>query len=473
MKRRMINLVVSVVIFSVLMVVPVSASGGFVNTIVVEPDTGKIELNGQDIGGGLRPVIIDNHLYVPLRSVMEALGATVTWDPVFRRAVVEMPDWRQLADEVDRLRRENESLTATLTQLTPLPEVWRHIRDDYLMFPMVSQKELMWSAAKEMVSALGDKYSRFLTPDEAKHEKEIVGGKYVGIGVMLSKVQNGFVVVKVFPGSGAADAGILPGDVIVEVSGVKTASLSFEELAQLLRGPEHTTVHIVVDRNGKRLEFDVERRRITIPTVSYRLLTASSGTVAYISITMFSSETPFQMDNAMRDIYFRLGGDPVAYIVDLRGNPGGSVWAVLKVMGYFLGGRKVGILIDRSGEYPLYAPLNEWGAPDGVPLYLLVSDTSASASEMFAAAVKSYGRGILIGQQTYGKGVAQTLFDLSDGSLLILTTFEFRGPKGEVIRDKGVMPDVLVPADKALEKALQLIDEGILWQHQLKGHAQR
>jgi len=459
---------VSAVLLSFLLIVPVSASGGLFNTLVVEPDTGKIELNGQDIGGGLKPVIIDNHLYVPLRSVMESLGATVTWDPVFRRAVVEIPDWRQLADEVNRLRRENESLTATLSQLTPLQEVWQHIKDDYLMFFMVSRKELMWSAAKAMVSALGDKYSRFLTPDEAKHEKDVVGGRYVGIGVMLSKSDKGYVVVKVFPGSGAADAGMLPGDVIVEVDGVETASLSFEELARLLRGPENTTVHIVVDRNGKRLEFDVERRRITIPTVSYRLLTTKSGTVAYISITMFTSETPFQMDNAMRDIYLKLGGDPAAYIVDLRGNPGGSVWAVLKVMGYFLGGRKVGILIDRSGQYPLYAPLNEWGAPDGVPLYLLVSDTSASASEMFAAAVKSYGRGILIGQQTYGKGVAQTLFDLSDGSLLILTTFEFRGPKGEVIRDKGVMPDVVVPAEEALDKAMELIDRGIFWRHQLK-----
>ncbi len=282
-----------------------------------------------------------------------------------------------------------------------------------------------------------DVYSQYYTPEEYEEMLEdAIEGTYCGIGATLQQDMTTMLVtvIRVYPGSPAEEAGLMAGDIVYEADGYDATTMQLSDFVTHIRGEENTTVHLVVYRDGEELEFDIVRRDLDYPTVIYDMLEDDIG---YIEISEFAESTPDQFDEALNDLEDQ---GMEALIVDLRSNPGGVLDAVCKVLDDILPEGLICYTEDRFGQRVDY---NSTGSQSlDVPLAVLVNANSASASEIFAGAVQDRGAGVIIGTVTYGKGVVQTVRNLTDGSAIKLTTSRYYTPGGTCIDGIGITPDI-------------------------------
>ncbi len=335
----------------------------------------------------------------------------------------------------------------------------------------LSVSEQVEGSISGIIGELEDPYSTFLDAAAFSELQEEISGTYSGIGVYLTQVDEGGYVTVMAPikNSPAFEAGILAGDRIISLDGEDLKGVDSAEVASKIKGMEASQVHLVIDRDGEQLEFDVERRDIEIPTVEGNILNADEG-IGYISISMFSSLTPENFIATYNEL-----NDEVplkGLILDLRNNPGGSVPSVVSVAEQFLGlDEKIVWMQDRSGETFI---ASENSNPIAVPVVVLINENSASASEILAGALKDHEVATLVGVTSFGKGIVQSIFALRDGAAIKLTTARYLTPNRTDIHEKGIEPHVEVmldsedvsviysldpEKDNQLAKALELLEE--------------
>ena len=266
---------------------------------------------------------------------------------------------------------------------------------------------------------------------------EGTSGTYYGIGAVLTQNINTKIVtiLHVYPGTPAEEAGVKDGDLIVKVGDIDGDSMELSELVTYIKGEEGTTVHLELMREGEKdnIELDVERRKIEVPTVQYQMLEGNTG---LIQITEFSEATPEQFSDAIKDLQ---GQGMTSVIMDLRDNPGGVLQSVCKMLDELL---PEGILVYTEDKYGNRSDYKSDKSCMDIPMAVLINGNSASASEIFAGAIKDYKYGTLIGTTSFGKGIVQTIIPMEDGSAVKVTMAKYFTPNGNYIHDAGITPDI-------------------------------
>lgn len=297
---------------------------------------------------------------------------------------------------------------------------------------------------KGLLDSLGDPYSVYYTEEEYADLLEKTTGTYCGIGAVVSQnMDTGIItIVEPYEESPAAEAGILPGDIIYKVEGEEVTGKDLTQVVSVMKGEEGTDVDITVLRGTKYIDVTITRRQIEIETIDYEMLDNSIG---YIEVSSFDGVTDEQFREALEDLEKQ---GQKGLIIDLRGNGGGRLDTVINMLDRMLPEGVVVSTKTRDGSGDTYESTAE--EQFNKPLVVLINANSASASEVFAGAIQDYGTGKLVGTTSFGKGIVQTVFTLDDGSALKLTTSEYFTPAGRNIHGDGLTPDVEVELDEEL-----------------------
>ena len=308
---------------------------------------------------------------------------------------------------------------------------------DVYYYEEYDKEKVQESLLDGLVAGVGDVYTMYYTPEEYEDLQINTTGNYYGIGAGLTQDVKTMVVTvsKVYEGTPAEEAGLLKDDIIVSVDGVDATSMELSKLVQLIRGEEGTTVHLAIYRSQaqEELEFHVPRRNVQLPSVAAEML---SDHIGYIQISEFQSNTASQFC----DYLMMLEQEGMrSLIVDLRDNPGGLLSSVVNILDVILPEGTVVYTEDKYGNRDTY---KSDGKCIDYPMVVLVNGNSASASEIFAGAIKDYDYGTLLGTTTFGKGIVQTIFPLEDGDALKITTAKYYTPEGYNIHGAGIEPDV-------------------------------
>lgn len=316
-----------------------------------------------------------------------------------------------------------------------------------------------------MVSALGDPYSVYYTEEAWEEMMRDTEGIYYGIGayLMIDQVTGLGKISGVIDNTPAQEAGLRENDLLYKVDGESTAGMELSDIVSRVKGEEGTKVHLTIYREGESdyLEVDVERRKIEAPTVKYEML---KNNIGYIQITEFDDVTTDQFTEALAVVK---SAHAKGLILDLRGNPGGSLNVVVDIARQILPKGLIVYTEDKYGERDEY---NCDGRRQlDMPLVVLVNGNSASASEILAGAIKDYKVGTLVGTTTFGKGIVQRILPLTDGTALKLTISAYYTPNGNNIHGVGIEPDVVCEfdsdayydegVDNQLEKAVEEIEK--------------
>ena len=289
---------------------------------------------------------------------------------------------------------------------------------------------------KGLVDSLGDPYTTYYTVQEYEDYTSSISGIYYGIGAVLLQDINTreITITRVYDGSPAQEAGLKAGDVFVSAAGIEAAGLEVSEFVTYIKGAEGTTVDLVVKRDGEELSFTVERRKVKVLTIESKML---ENKVGYIQILEFNAGTTEEFESALKELKVQ---GMKSLIVDLRDNPGGMLDVVADILDDIL---PEGLLVYTEDKYGNRSEYTSSGKEElGMPLVVLVNENSASASEIFAGAIKDFEYGTILGTTTFGKGIVQVVLPLSDGSAVKVTTAKYYTPNGNYIHGVGIEPDV-------------------------------
>jgi carboxyl-terminal processing protease len=322
-------------------------------------------------------------------------------------------------------------------------EAWDTIHKNYVDAKNLDDRKLAYGAIRGMTDAVGDTgHTTFMTPEERAARNASLSGSYVGIGAEVDTTPDGLpVIVGVFRGSPAEQAGLKAGDIILAVDGKSTAGESVDSVIARVRGAAGTPVVLTVrsGANGPVRDVRIIRGDVQIEPVSWAMVPGSK--TAMLRLEQFSAGAGPKVKAALEEIK-AAGADRV--IFDLRGNPGGYVSEAVVVASQFLASGNVYIERNAAGEEKA-TPVSPGGVAVDLPLVVLVDNGTASAAEIVAGAIQDAGRAKLVGEKTFGTGTVLGEFPLSDGSALRIGTVEWLTPKGRVIWHAGITPDVVVP----------------------------
>jgi len=324
-----------------------------------------------------------------------------------------------------------------------LDEVFTTIQQHYVK-PNADGVKLTEGAAAGMVGALGDQFSRYLTPEEYRTNQTFLAGQFAGIGASVEQKTDQIVLVSIMPGTPAVKAGLKAGDVVTAVDGQSTKGWTTDDAVSRIRGKAGTTVKLQVSRNGQTLSFDITRENINVPSVATHVF---NNRVLYVRIFEFGGRTATEFDQALRD---NLKGSVNMIVLDLRDNPGGYVDAANDVISEFVSQGTSTILVSRGGKEEV-KKVTGTGRAFSNRLVVLLNENSASASEITAGAIKDHGRAQLVGVKSFGKGSVQEDFPLRDGDLH-LTIAVWLTPKRNSIDKTGIAPDKTVTLANAQDE---------------------
>ncbi len=338
-------------------------------------------------------------------------------------------------------------------------EAWNKLNKNYVND--LKAQDLVYGAITGLLESSGDPYTEFMKPEENKRFNDDISGEFEGIGLEISSVDNLPTVVAPLPDSPAEKAGFKAKDVILEVDGVLTSELGFEETINKIRGKKGTSVKLKVVRSGEEnpLEISVVRDSIKVASVSYEIKDNNGKKISYIKIRQFGGDTEELFDKALAQASEQKAD---SMILDLRNNPGGYLETAVNMASNFLDGGVVVSEVDKSGKKKDFKTSKKGKFLD-IKLVVLTNGGSASASEILAGALKDRGRATIIGTKSFGKGSVQVLEDLSDGSAVKVTIAKWLTPKGDHIDKVGIAPDIEIEdkddieGDETLSKALEEI----------------
>ena len=305
---------------------------------------------------------------------------------------------------------------------------------------------------KGIMAGLADPYADYYSEEELKSLKESASGSYKGIGAVMTqdKDTGEISVVRCYENTPAAESGLLPGDIVTKYNGEDASKLDLTELVSEIKTGEKDDFTFTIKREGESEEKEIKltRRAVDIPTVSSEML---ENNIGYLEISEFDTITLEQFQEAKASLESQ-GMEKL--IVDLRNNPGGNLSTVVDILKEILPEGLIVYTEDRYGNRTEYSCDGEKELK--LPLAVLINGESASASEIFAGAVKDYGIGTLVGTTTFGKGIVQRIVELSDSTAVKLTIAKYYTPRGNNIHDKGIEPDVEVELEEGLEQQITI-----------------
>lgn len=345
-------------------------------------------------------------------------------------------------------------------------ETWATLQEKFVDKENINYQDMLYGAISGMVKALGDPYTVFLSPEETKVFEEDVSGQFEGVGMEIGIRKGELIVIAPLEGTPAQRAGLRPGDKILKVGDTITADLTIDEAVGLIRGPRGTEVTLTIFREKWEVpkEIKIIRAVIEIPSIKWELWELKEGNIAYLRLYQFHGKASYDF----RRIAFEILSSPARKIIlDLRNNPGGYLEVSQDIAGWFLERGQIVAIEDFAGkkenkEYK--AQGNELLL--GYPIVILINQGSASASEILAGALRDNREVKIIGEPSFGKGSVQELESLRGGSSLKITVAKWLTPKGEVLTDKGLEPDIKVEMteedyeeerDPQLDKAIEVI----------------
>jgi carboxyl-terminal processing protease len=331
---------------------------------------------------------------------------------------------------------------ATYEQLRLFTEVLSIVQNQYV--DEVAPKDLIYNAIKGTLRGL-DPHSSFLDPDSYREMQVETSGSFGGLGIEITLRDDVLTVVAPIEGTPAYRAGLQPGDKIVKIDGLVTKDMQLPDAVKKMRGKPGSKVTISIVREGWTEAHDFEIQREQIRVHSVRSQDLGSG-IGYIKLRQFQEQTAHDLDAAL-DKFSK--GEFKGLILDLRNNPGGLLTSAVEVSEKFVDDGKLVVYTEgRVRNQNMRFSAHAKHAYNALPMVVLVNQGSASASEIVAGALQDYGRAIVVGTQTFGKGSVQTIIPLSDGSGLRLTTAKYFTPKGRSIHGKGITPDIVVELPK-------------------------
>ncbi|PMB04154.1 peptidase S41 [Fischerella thermalis CCMEE 5196] len=374
-------------------------------------------------------------------ATVSALGPG--WCRSVRAALQDSP--KQVVDQVWQLVNR-EYVDGSFNR-----QNWLTIRQS-LLSRNYSSREEAYTAIREALQKLEDPYTRFMDPKQFEALTNQTSGEVSGIGIRMEVNENSkrLVVVEALENSPAIKAGIKPGDEIVAIDGKPTRQMKIEDASKLIRGRAGTMVTLRLERDG-RSAFDLKLTRATIevPTVRYALKQEGRRRVGYIRLREFNAHAADQMRRAIRD----LNGKQVdGFVLDLRGNPGGLLQASIEIARMWIDNGAIVRTVDRRGGSD-ESKANHTALTNR-PLVVLVDNNSASASEILTGALKDNKRAIVVGSQTFGKALVQSVHELGDGSGVAITIAHYYTPKGTDINHKGITPDIKLDLTEEQQRQL-------------------
>jgi carboxyl-terminal processing protease len=341
---------------------------------------------------------------------------------------------------------------------TVLDEAWQIVNREYvdgtfnqvdwqatrqtLLSKNYSSREQAYSALRAALEKLNDPYTRFMDPKQYEALSNQTSGELSGVGIRLevNEKTKRLTVVEPIENSPALKAGILSGDQIVSINDKPTFGMSVEDASSLIRGDVGTKVKLKIQRQGKaNFDLTLTRARIELPTVRYSLHQEGKNRVGYIRLNEFSAHASEQMRRAIQELSKQ---DVEAFVLDLRGNPGGLLQASIEISRMWMDTGAIVKTVDRKGSSEVTSANRT--ALTKLPLVVLVDGNSASSSEILTGALKDNGRAVVVGSQTFGKALVQSVHTLSDGSGLAVTIAHYYTPNGTDISHKGITPNHVI-----------------------------
>lgn len=347
----------------------------------------------------------------------------------------------------------------------PFHQTWDIIHEQFLNQP-VDDTKLVQGALRGMMDSLNDPYSAYMDPDEYRVQNTPLQGEYTGIGAWVDTTGEFLVIMSPMPNSPAEEAGLLPGDKIIGIDDEDMTGLDPILVLDKILGPAGSKVKITIEReqSPELFDFEIERAVIQVPSVESRLIDENIG---YIRLYTFGANSSEEFQENLLSL---LDQNADGIILDLRNNTGGYVDTAIEITSLFISDKAVLIEEWADGSQDIYRTKGE-AVVGSIPLVVLVNGGSASASEITAGALQDYGRAILVGSQTFGKGYIQNWIPLAgDNGAVRITIARWLTPNGRQIQDFGLTPDIIVELDEPLsladndlqlEKAVELIISGL------------
>ncbi|MBE9238181.1 PDZ domain-containing protein [Anabaena aphanizomenioides LEGE 00250] len=349
---------------------------------------------------------------------------------------------------------------------------WTEVRQKAFKSPLGNDQEA-YKVIQNMLKSLDDPFTRFLDPEQYRSLQVNTSGELTGVGLQIAlNPQTGILeVITPIEGSPAEKAGLRPRDRILQIEGTSTANLTLDEAAARMRGQAGTVVTLLIGREGEAdKEIILVRDRIELnPVVADVRLSPQGTPIGYIRLTQFNANAPMELAHA---IHILKQKSAAAYILDLRNNPGGLLQAGIEVARQWLDDGTIVYTVNRQG---IQGDFEAYGqALTEAPLVILVNQGTASASEILAGALQDNGRAQLVGETTFGKGLIQSLFELSDGSGLAVTIAKYETPNHRDINKLGIKPDIVIPQepisgeqigtaeDRQYQAAMELLSKDLL-----------
>ena len=360
----------------------------------------------------------------------------------------KMTRWAAVSTDSEK----TETLDMNLSQVKKKAGEIEELINAYYLDEIDGQKveDTMYTG---MVAGLEDPYSVYYSKEELESMEESISGAYSGIGATLTQDPDtgDLSVVSCFDGTPAQEAGLQPGDVITGWNGNSVEGMELSELVSKIKTDPEEQLTLEIERDGETLEVELTRREVQIPTVEYEMLDDQIG---YIRLVEFDEVTADQFKEALEDLENQ---NMKKLIIDVRNNPGGVLQVVCDMLDQLLPEGLIVYTEDKNGNRKEYTSDEEHQFSK--PLAVLANENSASASEIFAGAIQDYGIGTIVGTTTFGKGIVQRTFYLSDGTGVKLTVAKYYTPKGHDIHKKGITPDVETELDEELKNQSSISHE--------------
>lgn len=373
-------------------------------------------------------------------------------------------------ENLDNSEEKSLSTIINTSQNSKLEQYLKKVKSTidkyYLWNDKIDEEKLETGAVEGYVAALGDEYTEYIPADEMKEFTEEITGNFVGIGIYMvaDEKSDRVVVYYPIPNTPAEKAGIKAGDLIVSVNGVEYTAKDLDTIADYIKGEEGTTVNLVVERDGKRLPFEITRAKVNTNPITIKVL---DNNIGYLKLPSFDQGTADDFKEKVKELQ---GNGAKSLIIDLRNNGGGIVNEATDIADYLLDKGKTIISTSNNKDkkevtYSKNDPIFD------IPVVVLVNGNSASASEILVCSLQDNERATIVGTTTFGKGIIQTLLSLTDGSGLKITTDEYYTPKGTTIHKVGITPNEVVELpddvksiyaveedkDTQLQKAVELL----------------
>ena len=359
-------------------------------------------------------------IVVALMLIVSAVSITITH-------VWSMDVFNRRYDNVPRVGAIHEKIN----------EIDRFITESFL--DDVDTAAILDNIARGYIQGLDDRWAQYLTEEEFRAQRQASEGRVVGICVTINRdaPYEYIFITRVMPGTPAEEAGVLPGDVIVQVAGQDVAEIGYVEAVSLLIGEEGTSARFIVRRDDVRLiQFNIDREEYEATSVWYQAIDG----IGYIHLTGFNAGTASQFEDAMNSL---IDVGVSGFIFDVRGNGGGALSSVENVLNLILP-RGVVITAEYANNRVADVFRSDSNRLTELPMVVITNGSSASAAELFAAAVRDMADGILVGETTYGKGSMQQTFELNRGGAIRFTIARFKPPSGVSFDGIGITPDIEV-----------------------------